>query len=106
MGAIDTYVFTTVLSDGTIEVFFSPKNFVNDLSIENVYLYCHKNILYIVNENNFSINELTIFDLSGSVLWQGKPRKRQLALNVVNGIYIVRIAANNQFSITKIFIQR
>jgi len=106
MGAIDTYTFASVVADGTIEAFFSPKNFIKEQFIEGINIYCHANIIYITNENYLSINDITIFDMFGRTIWQGFPQKQPIVLDVANGIYAVRITANNQVSITKVSIQK
>ena len=107
MGAIDTYTFNSVLSNETIEVFFNPKNSVNEQTIEGISIYCYMNIIYIANKNDLPINDITIFDMFGCVIWKGIPQQmQQIVLDVVNGIYTVRVATINQFLLTKISIQR
>ena len=107
MGAIETFTFSDVLIDGNIEAFFlySPVG-ISEQPLEGLSIYSHTNIVHIVNENNLPINDVTIFDMFGRVVWQGIPQGHSITLNVANGIYTVRVASEDNFTVTKVPIQR
>ncbi|MCL1851242.1 MAG: carbohydrate binding domain-containing protein [Bacteroidetes bacterium] len=109
MGSITTYTFAAVEADGTIEAFFAPSGGpvgINEPAIDGVNIYSHTNIVYIVNEKHLPISNLSIFDMYGRIVWQGIPQGNQIVLNVANGIYTVRVSANDTFTATKVNIQR
>jgi hypothetical protein len=105
VGEIDTYTFMAVETDGTIEVFFAPILGI-DPTLEGVSIYSNTNIVYIVNENHLPISNVSIFDMYGRAVWQGVPQGNQIALDVANGIYTVRITSNERFTTTKVSIQK
>ena len=113
MGEIDTYTFAAIDADGTIEVFFEIEEEgggggevgIDDTTLA-IGIYSNTNIVYIVNEKNIPISNVYIFDMYGRVVWQGQPQNNQIALNVANGIYTVRVNANNSFTTKKVNIQR
>ena len=107
MGDLSTYTFMSVEADGTIEAFF-VKNIVgiDDPSIEGIGIYSHANVVYIVNEKQLPISDVSIFDMYGRVVWQGKPVGQKIELNVANGIYAVRVWVDDQFTTKRVSIQR
>ena len=110
LGAIETYTFEAIDADGTIEVFFAPNEGNGEVGINDTNLaigiYSNMNVVYIVNEKNLPINNVSIFDMYGRVIWQGQPQNNQIVLDVANGIYTVRVNANENFTTTKVNIQR
>ena len=107
MGAIETFTFSDVLKDGAIEAFFfySPVG-IGEQPLEGLSIYTHTNVVYIVNENNLPLNDVTIFDMYGRVVWQGIPQGHSITLNVANGIYTVRVTSEDNATLTKVPIQR
>ena len=105
-GALETYTFTTVTSNRTIEASFIPKLNIADQTIESISVYSVFNIIYIIHENNISISDVAVFDMYGRTVWQGQPQGNRIVLDVANGIYTVCITANNNFSTSKVNIQR
>ena len=110
MGEIETYTFAAVEADGTIQVFFDIEEGGGGLGIDNptldINIYSNTHIVYIVNKNHLPIDNVSIFDMSGRMVWQGKPQGNQIALNVANGIYTVRVISNENFTTKKVNIQR
>ena len=113
-GAINTYTFTAIEADGDIEVFFilleeeeeeEEEEGIHNTTIEGISIYSHANIVYIVNENHLMI-DVSIFDMYGRIVWQGKPVEQRIELNVANGIYTVRILAGEKFTAKRVSIQR
>ena len=109
-GAIENYTFAAIDADGTIEVFFAPVEEDDEVGIIDpdfgIGIYSNINIVYIVNDNLLPISDVSIFDMYGRVVWQGKPQGNQIVLNVANGIYTVRITANGNFTTTKVNIHK
>jgi hypothetical protein len=99
------HTFENIMANHTIEVFLIPKSSVNEQTINEISIYSNANIVHIVNEKNLPINEVTIFDMYGHIVWQGKPQE-QITLNVANGIYTARLTSNDTSISTKIVIQR
>jgi hypothetical protein len=109
MGAISTYTFTAVDTDGNIEAIFVPKEIgIDNPTIEGISIYSQKNDVYIVNNNLLPIQDVSIMDVYGRVVWQGKAANtiNKITLDVATGIYMVRVTANDQFTTTKVSIQR
>ena len=108
MGAIDTYTFAAIEADGDIEVFFAPVEIVgiDNPTIDGLNIYSNTNVVYIVNEKHIAISDVSIFDMYGRVVWQGKPVESRIVLNVANGIYTVRVATEDNFTTSKVSIQR
>jgi len=108
VGAINTYTFTEIDADGEIEVFFSPLLGIGKQTIDGVSIYSQSNIVNIVNTKLLPIHDVSIFDMYGRIVWQGKASDRHntITLDVANGVYTVRVATDNQFTTTKVSIQR
>jgi hypothetical protein len=94
-----------VTGNHSIEVYFISEVAIHDPIISDISIYSHANIVYIVNENHRSISEIMILDMYGRTVWQGKLQE-QIAINVANGIYTVRIATDDKFITTKVSIQK
>ena len=109
MGAINTYTFAAIEADGNIEVFFNPMDPTGITDpINGISVYSHTNIVYIVNSAKVDIQDVSIFDMYGRIVWQGKVynENNEIPLNVANGIYTVRIATDENFTSTKISIHQ
>jgi hypothetical protein len=108
MGALETFTFTAIEADGDIEAFFSliPPVIIDEPTIEGLSIYSNKNVVYIVNEKLIPINDVSIFDMYGRIVWQGKPVEQRIVLNVATGIYTVRVTTDDQFTATKVSIQK
>ena len=115
-GALETFTFSDVLANADIEAHFlySPdgdddedgeEGIINH-TIDGLSVYSRTNVVYIVNENNLPISDVSIFDMYGRIVWQGKPQGPSITLNVANGIYNVRITSEDNFMVTKVPIVR
>jgi hypothetical protein len=106
MGPINTYTFTEVEADGTIEVFFNPMGI--DQNDNEVSIYSQSNIVYIVNNALIPLRDVSIMDMYGRLVWQGNVYETHntISLDVANGIYSVRVATETGFTTTKVSIQR
>jgi len=107
MGTLETFTFAAIEADGDIEAFFSliPPIGIEDPALE-ISIYSQANIVYIVNEKQLNISDVTVFDMYGRAVWQGKPANNQIVLNVANGIYTVRITADDNFTTSKVNIHK
>ena len=108
MGNIDTYTFAAIEADGDIEAFFVliPPVDIIVPTIDGINIYSYTNVVYIINENKLPISDVSIFDMFGRVVWQGKPVDNKITLDVANGIYTVRLSSDDQFTAAKVSIQR
>jgi len=110
VGARDTYTFTEIDADGDINVSFTPiiPVIIDSPTMDGVSVYSQMNTVYITNINLLPIQDVSIMDMYGRVVWQGKVfgTHNQITMEVANGIYAVRVATNNQFNTTKVSIQR
>ena len=109
MGAINTFTYSQVEDNSDIQAFFfydpdSPVT-IGGQTLESLSIYSHTNVVYIVNENNIPLSDVTIFDMYGRVVWQGVPQ-HSITLNVANGIYAVRVTSGDNFTVTKVPIQK
>ena len=115
MGALETFTFSNVLTDGDIEAHFlySPMGnddeededdelSINDPVLDGISIYNRTNVIYIVNENHLPLSDVTIFDMYGRVVWQGIPQGNTITHNLPTGIYTIRITSKNNFTITKV----
>jgi len=104
----NTYTFTEIDADGTIEVSFSLILGIDNPTTAGISIYSQSNIVNIVNAKLLPIHDVSIFDMYGRVVWQGKATDRHntITLDVANGIYTVRVATDEQFTTTKVSIQR
>jgi hypothetical protein len=106
MGAISTYTFAAVDTDGDIEAIFVQSIGIDNPTIDGISVYSQKNDVYIVNNSHLPIQDVSIMDAYGRVVWQGKVTGNKITLDVANGIYMVRVMTNEQFTTTKVSIQR
>ncbi|MCL2167947.1 MAG: T9SS type A sorting domain-containing protein [Lentimicrobiaceae bacterium] len=110
MGTIDTYTFAAVDADGTIEAFFTPMDptGITNPTIDGVSVFSYTHIVYIVNKALVPVNDVSIFDMYGRIVWQGQASGEitQIPLQVADGIYTVRLTSDDQFAATKISIHR
>jgi hypothetical protein len=116
MGAISSYTFNNVDADGNIEVYFAPEIEkeeeeepvgIDELA-KGIFIYSQHNTVYIVNTNLLPVQDVSIMDMYGRVIWQGKVYDVQnaITLEIANGIYVVRVATDEKFTTTKVVIQR
>ena len=103
MGALNTYTFSEVLANADIEAHFlyAPVGMANP-GMENLSIYSRANVVYIINKENLSLNDVTIFDMYGRIVWQGIPQGETITLNAATGIYTIRITSKDNFIITKL----
>jgi len=108
VGAVLSYTFTEIDADGTIEVIFAPIVGIDNPTMTGISVYSKQNIVYIKNVDLLPIQDVSIMDMYGRVVWQGNVYEvnNTIPLEVANGIYAVRIATNDQFNTTKVLIQR
>ena len=108
MGAINTFTFSEVEADGTIEVFFAPDVTIVPTHNMGISIYSNANTVYVDNKDLAPISDVTIFDMYGRVVWQGNVYNKHntITLNVSAGIYAVRVATENGFTTTKVAIQK
>jgi hypothetical protein len=110
MGTIDNYTFYEVDKNGIIEAFFKliPGPIGIDPTLGGVSIYSNGNIVYILNINNLSISDVSIFDAFGRIVWQGRvyDELTPITLNVATGIYTVRITTDKEVTTTKVSIVR
>jgi len=106
MGTINTYTFAAIEADGSIEVLFSliPPLDITNPTLDGISIYSHTNVVYIVNKKQLPISDVTIFDMYGRTVWQGKVVENKITLDVANGIYTVRLSSEDQFTTTKVSI--
>jgi len=108
MGILTSYTFVYVERDGEIEAQFTPIVGIDEGALEGFSIYSNLNVVYIVNKNLLPVQDVSIMDMYGRVVWQGKTTGAldEITLDVANGIYVVRITSDNQFTTTKVSIQR
>jgi len=112
LGAINTYTFSEVEANGNIEAFFelipNDPNIISESTIDGITIYNHANIVYITNAHLLPIQDVTIADMYGRVVWKGKiyNEKNVITLDVANGVYTVRVATDEQFTATKVTVVR
>ena len=118
VGAVDTYTFSAIDADGTIEVIFTvitdpgdpgdPGDPTSITDYDGISVYSNTNVVYIVNENLVQINGVSIYDIYGRVVWQGEaPNKlNAISIDAANGIYVVRIATETAITTKKVSIIR
>ncbi|MDR0206742.1 MAG: T9SS type A sorting domain-containing protein [Bacteroidales bacterium] len=108
-GIASSYTFHNVTSDGVVEVFFkyNPLNLV-DPDGPTIQIYSNKNVVTISNEELIPVKLVEIMDMYGRVVWQGQTTgaKTEITLNVATGIYGVRIATDDGFTVTKVSITK
>jgi len=107
VGAVSTYAFNEVEADGIIEAFFTVLG-TNEHAIEGISIYSQNNTVHIVNTNLLPIRDVSIIDMYGRVIWQGKVynERNEITLDVATGIYNVRVITDERFTTTKVSIQR
>ena len=110
MGAISSFIFSEVETNGKIEAFFAPAG-EKDIDIYDlgISIYSNANIVKIDNKNLVPIKEVSIFDMYGRAVWKGNiyDKHNTITLNVATGIYSVRITTEEGiFTATKVNIQR
>ena len=112
MGAIDTYTFSELEANGTIEVFFSPAGEDDPEGINTfdmgISIYSHTNIVSIDTKNISPITDVTIFDMYGRIVWQGNVyhAHNTITLNAAAGIYTVRVTTENGILAKKVNVQK
>jgi len=108
-GALNSYTFHNVTADGVVEVFFkySPLN-LDDPNAPAIQIFSNKNIVTISGENLVVGKQVEIMDMYGRVVWQGQTTgaKTEITLNVATGIYGVRVATEDGFTVTKVSITK
>jgi hypothetical protein len=105
MGAISSYTFTYVDANAEIEASFAPQIGIIDPTL-GITIYSQENVVYIKNVNHLPVQDVSISDMYGRIVWQGKPAGNTITLDVANGIYAVRVMTNDQFITTKVPINR
>jgi hypothetical protein len=107
VGAVATYLFNDIRTDGKIEAYFKLANEgvnVNDLSTINVF--SHQNIVTIMNENLIPVKQVEIMDMDGRLIWRGQAPdvKTEITLQVAKGVYTVRVITASNQNTTKVVI--
>jgi hypothetical protein len=106
-GAINTFTFTEVESNGNIEAFFSPVS-VDEYNM-GITIYSNANTVYVNNINLIPVTNVSVTDMYGRVVWNGNifEAHNSITLNVANGIYSVRVTTEDgNFTTTKVNIQQ
>jgi len=108
-GPITTFTFNEVEANGSIDAFFEILEIIGIDPVNNeLSIYSHSNTVYIVNNALIPINEVSIIDMYGRVVWKGNVyvERNAIQLNVANGIYTVRVTTDDGFITSKVNIQR
>ena len=108
VGAVNTYTFTEIDANGSINVTFTPILGIVNPTMDGISIYSQQNIVHITNLNLLPIQDVSIMDMYGRLVWQGNVygTHNPITLEVANGIYAVRVATNDQFTTAKVSIQR
>ena len=79
-------------------------NHVSDL----VRVYASQNNVYIGNDNGVRIDNVTIYDVYGKMIYTGKVNSNTevISLNVATGTYMVRLSTENGMANYKVFITK
>jgi hypothetical protein len=105
-GAITSYTFDDVQSDGTIHVIFGELS-VCDNEFSNINVYSHQNSIFIKNVEKVLSAE--IMDMNGRLIYQTNitDAETMITLNIPNGIYHIRLISQDGKSVSKkVFIMR
>ena len=80
------------------------ENHVSDL----VRVYASQNNVYITNDNGVRIDNVTIYDVYGKMIYTGKVNSNTevISLNVATGTYMVRLSTENGMANYKVFITK
>ena len=80
------------------------ENHVSDL----VRVYASQNNVYIANDNGVRIDNVTIYDVYGKMIYTGKVNSNTevISLNVATGTYMVRLSTENGMANYKVFITK
>ncbi|MDL2239654.1 cadherin-like beta sandwich domain-containing protein, partial [Bacteroidales bacterium OttesenSCG-928-L14] len=91
----ETYTFTNITSDHTIEVQFAPTVGIDDIKEIEVKIYPNPAAEYVVIESEKEINKVTIYNSTGKKVYETKNvgmNKLRLEINSYNrGIYYIDI---------------
>ena len=98
-GKILTYTFENVQENGTIDVLFGEVG-VDEVIQNKIQIYSHQNSVYIRNIETqciASLQTIKIFDMSGSLVYQGTINNYEtiITLPVMSGIYNVILYGRN-----------
>ncbi|MBI3521409.1 MAG: T9SS type A sorting domain-containing protein [Bacteroidetes bacterium] len=77
---------------------------LNELNTLPVIFYSVSNSIYIQNDKNIENVKIEVFNLSGELIYSNQLSSNKIDLNVSNGLYIVKLSKDNQYSIKKIII--
>jgi len=108
-GAVSSYTFHNVTADGVVEVFFKYEPLSpGDPDAPAIQIFSNKNVVTISGENLVVGKQVEIMDMYGRVVWQGQTTgaKTEITLNVATGIYGVRVATEDGFTVTKVSITK
>jgi hypothetical protein len=103
----ESYAFENVVQNHTLHVVYKRENYIPEGKGAIINIFSHNKVVTIVNENLVPINQVEIVDMLGHIIWKGQATgaRTEIPLNVVTGIYAVRIfTQNNQRITTKIHI--
>ena len=97
------------LSDVSNEVILLPYTGIEETALSNVNVYANRQQLTIdMGTLQFSQGQVRIMDMSGKLAgtFDLKPSKTIMNLNVENGMYMVRIEADNETMTRKVLLNR
>ena len=77
---------------------------IKELNNLNIDFYSVSNSIIIKNEKNIENVKIDVFNLSGQLIYSDRVNSYKIDLNVTNGLYIVKLSKDNQYSIKKIYI--
>lgn len=92
VGAISSYTFENINSDHSIEALLSGVGIESPVQ-QVLHVYAANQSLFIDNTTHQPIQRLTVFDMSGKMVYQRESVNGSMVIpmHVANGIYIVRV---------------
>lgn len=81
---------------------------ISTADLSSIKVYSNLNNVYIVNENGIAIENVTIYNIYGAQVYNGKANGNPtiISLDVANGNYIVKLATENGAGVYKLSIVR
>jgi len=75
---------------------------IDGLKPLEINFYSNYNSIYVDNIENIKID---VYNLSGELIYSDKVNSHIINLDVYNGVYLVKLSKNNQYSIKKMYIK-
>jgi hypothetical protein len=103
-GALETYTFDDVQSDGTIHVIFEKLS-INENEFSSIIVYSYQNSVYIksAETDNYLSLSAEILDMNGRLIYKNNLNNSEsvITLHTPNGIYFVRLISPDGRSMSK-----